>query len=394
MAGCRSSGWGGRPSASMIGSISREEKPASSAKTNRFQQSVARLTPLQTQCAPLESLEGVLPLLLRHLSLGRAQIAIDHIRGTIEANTSERIVLVTLCEAEHPSVPLAAAIAIQQSDSQSKAGCDMASLIHAGLMHDPPDPTTGRDQPRPGLTNPSQRQAMLRQLSSTLDQELATRGVRFLQWATDVSHTLDESIVVACDAFGFQSIGTLDYLSAAVANSAESPFAISEKSQLRFLPVRLGGEEFRRFAELVQATYAETLDCPGISAFRTANQTLNGYRSSTAFDSNLWFTAVDHRDQPIGCVILSRHTPAASSDSSGTPIIEIVYMGLIPEARGSGRGKTLVQHAFDAARNAQAERIILAVDQNNAPARAIYDLAGLQPLLSETVWVKLVGSDT
>ncbi len=69
-------------------------------KNSGIHQVVARLTRFRTQLAPLASLEGVLPLLLRHLSLGRAQIAIDHIRGAIEAKTSDRIVLVTLCDAD------------------------------------------------------------------------------------------------------------------------------------------------------------------------------------------------------------------------------------------------------------------------------------------------------
>ena len=131
-----------------------------------------------------------------------------------------------------------------------------------------------------------------------------------------------------------------------------------------------------------------------MSTYRTARQTLRGYQTSSAFDSNIWFTAHDEFGAPIGCVILARHEPAAPADNGSKPIIEIVYMGLVPEARGTGRGKSLVQHAFTAARDAGAERIILAVDQNNYPARTIYDLAGLQPMLSETVWAKLVGLGT
>ncbi len=104
--------------------------------------------------------------------------------------------------------------------------------------------------------------------------------------------------------------------------------------------------EFQRFVDLVEKTYTQTLDCPQISAYRTATQTLGGYQTSNAFDSNLWFTVFDDSETPIGCVILAQHRPAASSDTAASPIIEIVYMGLVPEARGAGRGKTLVQHAF------------------------------------------------
>jgi ribosomal protein S18 acetylase RimI-like enzyme len=63
-------------------------------------------------------------------------------------------------------------------------------------------------------------------------------------------------------------------------------------------------------------------------------------------------------------------------------------MGLVPESRGMGRGRMLVHKAFEAAGDVGADRVILAVDRQNAPARAIYELAGLQPMLHETVWVK------
>ncbi len=232
---------------------------------------------------------------------------------------------------------------------------------------------------------------MLRQLSSALDRELETRGTRFLQWATDVRNTLDDSVVLSCDALGFQSIGTLDYLIVSVPKSKQTPFVINDEDQLRFQPIDWSDGEFQRFVELVETTYTQTLDCPQISAYRTAAQTLGGYQTSDAFDSNLWFTVFDGSKEPIGCVILANHQPAESSDAAASPIIEIVYMALVPEARGAGRGKTLVQHAFSSARSASADRIILAVDQNNTPARTIYDLAGLEPMLSETVWVKLIG---
>lgn len=349
---------------------------------------MATLTRFRTQLAPLASLEGVLPLLLRNLSLGRAQIGIDHIRGAIETKTSNRIVFVTLCDVDNMEDPLAAAIAIQQSDADSDTACDMASIVHAGLLKDVlPDQTPAEI----AQTAPAQAREVLRQLSFALDRELESRGTRFLQWATDVSQTLDDSVVLACDALGFQSIGTLDYLSVSVPSSKESPFVINDDDQLRFQQIDWSAAEFQRFANLVETTYSQTLDCPQISAYRTAAQTLCGYQSSNSFDSKLWFTALDDREKPIGCVILANHQPGPSSDRAASPIIEIVYMGLVPDARGTGRGKTLVQHAFAAARSAGAERIILAVDQNNTPARAIYDLAGLEPMLSETVWAKLIG---
>ena len=63
-------------------------------------------------------------------------------------------------------------------------------------------------------------------------------------------------------------------------------------------------------------------------------------------------------------------------------------MGLVPEARGNGIGTTIVAHVFEHARKIGGQRVILAVDEANTPARAIYNQAGFEPLISETVWVK------
>ena len=189
---------------------------------------------------------------------------------------------------------------------------------------------------------------------------------------------------------GFEPIGTLDYLAGDVPAS-EPPQEASGGIQFTALDWDQANG-FKQFADVVQRTYDDTLDCPELAAYRTAPQTLNGYRSSPAFDPELWFLATDSNDQPIGCLVLANHQPAAGEypDGEAAPVIEIVYMGLVPEARGNGDGVRLVQHAMLSAREMGAERIILAVDQRNKPARAIYTAAGLQPMLSETVWVKLL----
>jgi hypothetical protein len=159
---------------------------------------------------------------------------------------------------------------------------------------------------------------------------------------------------------------------------------------LRFEPVELNRSgEFQRFADLVERTYTETLDCPRLADYRTASQTLGGYQAAGAFDPKLWFHIYDDHDAPVGCMVLASHQlrPTPENDVQSF-VIEIVYMGLVPEARGRGRGKTLVQRALDAAGDIGANRIMLGVDQRNRFARAIYEEAGLQPMLSETVWVK------
>jgi hypothetical protein len=86
----------------------------------------------------------------------------------------------------------------------------------------------------------------------------------------------------------------------------------------------------------------------------------------------------------------SRRDPSARPEG---PVIEIVYMGLLPETRGKGFGRQLVDQAAKVAVNLGGTRLILGVDQTNRPARDIYDARGMTPLLSETVWAKRVKSE-
>ena len=324
--------------------------------------------------------------MLNNLSLARAQIALDQIRGAVATNSLDKIVFATASEADTPA---AAAIAIQQT-SEANDACDTATIIHAGWLS--PSSEANANEIIPALL-------------TTFDREMSRRGVHFLQWATDAteanathaSDAIDDhrdsavrSVSRWCEGFGFQMIGTLDYLGGDVPPATAKASTPSDLAPLRITPIAWDQpSEFQRFANLVEETYAETLDCPLLAKFRSAEQTLRGYQTSAAFDPSLWFCASEGSSQSIGCVVLACHRPSTTPDAQDTSsVIEIVYMGLVPEARGMGRGKGLMERALEAARSAGAARIILAVDQQNAPARAIYDRAGLQPMLSETVWVK------
>ncbi len=336
------------------------------------------LKAIQTQLAPITSLEQILPKLLSNLSLARAQIAIDQIRTTISTNSLDNLVYATASSPDSPETPVAAAIAVQQASSMSGQISDLATLIHPGGLSE--SMVDGDRQIIPAL-------------SSTLDGELRGRGVRFLQWATDVCDAANDSVSRWCQGFGFEQIGTLDYLGGDIPCPPDSSHVAADGERLRFIPVDWDQPDaFDQFANLAEATYAETLDCPRLAHYRTAAQTLRGYYTSSALDPNLWYFV--HSDDGLaGCMILGNHRPSpspspANDTEQAAAVIEIVYMGLIPRARGQRRGIQFMQHAFRAAGDIGASRIILAVDQKNHHAREIYDDAGLQPMLSETVWVK------
>lgn len=97
------------------------------------------------------------------------------------------------------------------------------------------------------------------------------------------------------------------------------------------------------------------------------DEVLTSYRDTGEFDPQRWLI-VQHEDRDVGCLLLADH-PAADQ-------WELVYMGLMAEARGRGFGLPLVQYAQWLTRLADRPRLVVAVDGANGPAMSVYDSAG------------------
>jgi ribosomal protein S18 acetylase RimI-like enzyme len=67
---------------------------------------------------------------------------------------------------------------------------------------------------------------------------------------------------------------------------------------------------------------------------------------------------------------------------------ELVYMGLVPSARGNGWGREVVRHAQWLTRQAGRPRLVLAVDAANHPAVAMYTCAGFRAWGRRRVYLK------
>jgi hypothetical protein len=67
---------------------------------------------------------------------------------------------------------------------------------------------------------------------------------------------------------------------------------------------------------------------------------------------------------------------------------ELVYMGIIPAARGRGWGLQITRHAQWLTGCAARRRLILAVDAANQPAVAMYAAAGFQTWNRRSAFVK------
>ncbi len=114
-------------------------------------------------------------------------------------------------------------------------------------------------------------------------------------------------------------------------------------------------------------TYEGTLDCPRLNGVRSTEDVLATYRRSGEFDPARWFL-VRLEEQDVGCLLLADHPRNEQW--------ELIYVGLVPSARGRGLGRQLVRHAQWLVRQAGRRRLVLSVDAANGPAIGLYASEG------------------
>ncbi len=176
------------------------------------------------------------------------------------------------------------------------------------------------------------------------------------------------------DAGEFQMLAKLAYL------AADCCFFPPEQpmGQLTFHPD--ASADPHRLGELLLRTYEGSQDCPQLNGVRNTEDTLEGYREQGEFAPDRWFF-VQQESRDVGALILTAH--------SNTGNWELVYMGLVPEARGNGYGQQILEFALWQAGVGGAERLVLAVDEANQYAREMYERAGFVAWDYRTVYARL-----
>ncbi|EMI21835.1 nourseothricin acetyltransferase-like protein [Rhodopirellula maiorica SM1] len=359
---------------------------------------------IRPQLASLHDLPEILPHLLQDLSIGRAQIVVDQIRGLLDDGHQDSVLVVTAVDQDSASnqpgsnqlakKPLAAAIAIhppRHGESTSKPS-DSATLLHAGWMSDVAD---------------AERPEIIQRIKSHLDKTLSQRGVHFVQWACD-AFSVSDVAQTWLEGLGFRWVADLEYMTKSLEPSTEGKTRSNSRKpaphRLRLSPLQWNDESaLPAFTELVDQTYENTLDCPSLLEYRSAEQTVAGYQANASFAPECWFTVskttpVENDDKPIGVAILARHNAKRKNANQSSEmdtnrersneVVELVYMGLVPSARGQRLGIELIRSVIATAKGFCASRLILAVDQQNDVASDLYRGFGLQPMLEESVWVK------
>ncbi len=165
----------------------------------------------------------------------------------------------------------------------------------------------------------------------------------------------------------FHPMAELEYLQANVRRSFPTPRLEAQLSWIRYTR-----ETHPLFAGTIARTYQNSLDCPGLNGLRDMEDIIAGHKSSGEFDPSLWFLLTDSaaNKEPLGVLLLSvmpRHEA-----------MELVYVGLIPEARGRALGSLLIRQALAVTAASNLPKLSLAVDAGNSPALKLYHRHGFQ----------------
>lgn len=212
------------------------------------------------------------------------------------------------------------------------------------------------------LQSPRHRPLAARAIRRLLDG-VAGRDAALLQAMFDPTRRLE--IAAAGDA-GFRQLARLRFMESDLPRLVRHELPMPPNVSIS----PCGGLQPAELAPLLARTYEQTLDCPGLAGLRRTEDVLDGHRGSGRFDPELWFR-LEHEGAGAGLALFNPNPEAGCT--------ELVYFGLVPEARGRGLGAVLLRHGLARLGPAAPSRIALAVDDHNTPALRLYRRHGFVP---------------
>ncbi|MCH2136851.1 MAG: GNAT family N-acetyltransferase [Phycisphaerales bacterium] len=124
-----------------------------------------------------------------------------------------------------------------------------------------------------------------------------------------------------------------------------------------------------RVASLLDRTYQGTLDCPGLLGKRDSVDTIQGHKHSGTPVAELW-CIIEIDGQDAGLLFTSKQPDA----------FDLVYIGLVPEARGRGFGRAALSTLLHTLQPDGRRRVRLSVDSANTPAVHLYEQSGFSTI--------------
>ena len=179
-------------------------------------------------------------------------------------------------------------------------------------------------------------------------------------------------------AGGFTRLANLDYL--------ERPIPRFGSIRREPLPPEVeittwDPSQREEMCRLLERTYEETLDCPGLTGLRKSTDILDGHLAAGVHIPE-WWHILRIEGEPEGVLMFNR-----GSDGNS---IELVYLGLARNARGRGLGRILLANGLAGLDNEQGRAIVLAVDRANGPAVRLYRRFGFRLSVRRVAFVQSI----
>ncbi len=225
------------------------------------------------------------------------------------------------------------------------------------------------------LSDPDERAAAQSAVLAGVIAEFQREAVVWGQCLADCSEPWDTT---ALKRAGFQSGGTLSFLARGLRDLPDSP-VIPDLSWEEYEPKRNG----ERFVRALEETYLGSIDCPMINGLRSGSEALASHRLSGEF-TPAWWRLYKSDGQDAAILLLGDH-PEQSA-------VELVYVGVAPDARGSGLGRRLIQDGLLVARERGRSALFLAVDEQNSFAVRVYEDLGFVQLARRELFLWLRSS--
>lgn len=215
--------------------------------------------------------------------------------------------------------------------------------------------------------------------------------------AADISQALIEPTkpfdIEAFEAGGLKRLATLDYLERPLPRSgvldAPTPpqgWTIESAADAAALrgddPHALGNAARDELAAVLEASYQETRDCPGLAGLRRTRDVLDGH---FGVGQRLRFWLIARESGAARGVCLMNCSPDGAT-------AELVYLGLAPAARGRGIARVLLAAGLRACSIARVGTVSLAVDSLNEPAKKLYESSGFRRTSSRVALVRSLAS--
>lgn len=206
------------------------------------------------------------------------------------------------------------------------------------------------------------------------------------QGLIDPAHPLD---ILAYEMAGLERMALLEYLERPLPRAGSLPapevpagWSIEPAAPREVLDgddaSRLPAESRAALIGVLESSYVDTLDCPGLAGLRATADVLDGHFGVGARRRH-WLL-LRRNGAPCGVCLLNDSPDGSSS--------ELAYFGLAPAVRGLGLARILLAAALHEVSAARVGTVTLAVDARNAPAKRLYATNGFKQTASRVALVR------